>query len=354
MKYLHIISCDKFTDGFINFIYNNFDFEEHAFIVYGKNRFTKKYTEPNILSIQDFRGIPFTSLAKTWIHESELIIVNGVFGGERCLIYYIPRVLKKTYLMLWGGDFYGYRQKKLYNLGEIYRKFIIKNAAGVINLIERDYQELCKIVHPKGKHFIAPMADDGYTRKLIKKFGCFPKRNKEIVVLVGNSATKTNGHLFVLQLLEKFCNENIKILCPLSYGDVTYRDEVIRVGKKLFDEKFTPLTSYMEKERYIEMLSHVDIAIFNNNRQQAMGNISACLGLGAKVFIRNDTSMWNHYTEKLHYCIYDINTISRIAFDKFVAFDSHIAEHNRAAYFVASESSKTVNQWQAVFDSIKR
>ena len=48
-----------------------------------------------------------------------------------------------------------------------------------------------------------------------------PKDEKQIInILIGNSATETNNHIEVLDLLSKFKNEDIKIYVPLSYGDM--------------------------------------------------------------------------------------------------------------------------------------
>lgn len=49
----------------------------------------------------------------------------------------------------------------------------------------------------------------------------------------------------------------------------------------------------MNPEEYCSFLSEMDVAVFNNNRQQGMANIALLANLGTKVFIRNDTSMWD-------------------------------------------------------------
>ena len=48
----------------------------------------------------------------------------------------------------------------------------------------------------------------------------------------------------------------------------------------------------MPFERYIELLSDIDIAVFNHNRQQGLGNTTTLLGLGKKVYLRSDTTTW--------------------------------------------------------------
>ena len=37
---------------------------------------------------------------------------------------------------------------------------------------------------------------------------------------------------------------------------------------------------------YLKILGKIDIAIFNHERQQAVGNITSLLGLGKKVYIK--------------------------------------------------------------------
>ena len=93
---------------------------------------------------------------------------------------------------------------------------------------------------------------------------------------------------------------------PLSYGDLNYAKEVIAIGKEIFKDNFIPITDYMDFSEYISLLGTIDIAIFNHNRQQAMGNITTLLGLGKKVYIRTDITSYS-YLSDLGINIYDTN-----------------------------------------------
>jgi hypothetical protein len=53
----------------------------------------------------------------------------------------------------------------------------------------------------------------------------------------------------------------------------------------------------MEFEQYLQILSNVDVAIFNHRRQQALGNITTLIGVGKKVYIRNDITTWGFCVE---------------------------------------------------------
>jgi hypothetical protein len=47
---------------------------------------------------------------------------------------------------------------------------------------------------------------------------------------------------------------------------------VIAQGHEWFGDKLVPMTGFMPFEQYLEFLKSFDIAIFNHQRQQAMGN----------------------------------------------------------------------------------
>jgi len=84
----------------------------------------------------------------------------------------------------------------------------------------------------------------------------------------------------------------------LSYGNEFHKNKVIEEGKKHFGNNFIPLMDFMEYTAYIELLKKVDIAVFNHNRQQAMGNILTLLGLGKKVYIKKGIATWTVVNEK--------------------------------------------------------
>ena len=109
-------------------------------------------------------------------------------------------------------------------------------------------------------------------------------------VLVGNSASLTNNHLEIFDKLKK--HDNIVVFTPLSYGDLDYREKVISEGRKIFKERFMPITDFMTSDKYNKFLFSMDIAIFNHKRQEAMGNTITLLGMGKKVFIRDDITTW--------------------------------------------------------------
>lgn len=118
-------------------------------------------------------------------------------------------------------------------------------------------------------------------------------------VLVGNSATYTNNHLELFDIVKSAnLNKENKIICPLSYGDSEYAQHIKKYGEDMFKEQFEAVTGFMDKTKYISLLSSCNVAIFNHVRQQAVGNILIMLYLGAKVYVRRDNPVYAFFIEK--------------------------------------------------------
>ena len=128
-----------------------------------------------------------------------------------------------------------------------------------------------------------------------------PKRIKNIKtvegndILVGNSATATNNHIEVFKMLSKIDINGRKVIVPLSYGDIEYRNEVIRIGEILFGNSFIPLVKFMPVEEYNKVISGCSIVIMNHRRQQAVGNIVSAMLSGSKVFLREDNPLFSFF-----------------------------------------------------------
>ena len=115
-------------------------------------------------------------------------------------------------------------------------------------------------------------------------------------ILLGNSATPANNHIEVMRALGKLGLQGRKVIVPLSYGDMKYQERIIQAGKDLLGESFIPLADYMPLPEYNRFVSSCGILIMNHIRQQAMGNISAALLRGGKVFLRTENPIYGYYT----------------------------------------------------------
>lgn len=349
---VHIIYRDKFTDGYINFMNNYLSEYNHLFYTTDRGFDLKVTSDGKVIFLNSYNDLN-NKENKSTLKSADIIIISGFFFVNQMKVFFNKKILNKTYFHLWGADFYCLAKngsiKRI--ISNFLRKYFLSNAAGVINLIPGDYEILCKYCTPKGKHFVAPMCDDGTTQKIVNELKNVKKEMNPYKIMVGNSATETNQHFEILHLLERFRDENIEIICPLSYGDKKYAELVIEEGNRIFENKFKPLLEYMDKKDYFKMIATSGVAIFNNNRQQAMGNINATLGLGCKVYIRSDTPMWKTFHSDRQYCIYRVEDIESMSFDEFIKISSDVKK-NVDIYSDLNDVNKYVNQWVNVLESI--
>ncbi len=71
-----------------------------------------------------------------------------------------------------------------------------------------------------------------------------------------------------------------------------YKQEIINIGDKLFSNQFYPIIELMEYNDYLSFLNSVDIAIFNHNRQQAVGNIILLLSMGKTIYLSEENNAY--------------------------------------------------------------
>jgi len=306
-KIVHIIILDKFIPPFIDFINKHFDANEHLFVILGKPRYkyglTKEY--PVMWIDKPLKFIPFLKE----LNQSKKIIIHGLWSEIFNIILLLqPWLFKKCYWIIWGGDLYSLRenaspQEKLRNY---IKKSVTSKLKGVICYHNSEFEVAKKLANVNGEF----LESFFYPSNLYKDIDVDLKPKSEFTIIqVGNSADPSNEHVAVFEKLKKFKDENIKLVVPLSYGDEDYTKEVVQVGYDIFGDKFYPLLEFMDFKKYLKLLSEIDIAIFNHDRQQAMGNITTLLGLGKKVYLRKDVITWNYLTE-VGVKVFDVESIN--------------------------------------------
>ncbi|ERK09831.1 4-alpha-L-fucosyltransferase [Serratia fonticola AU-P3(3)] len=310
MKILHICSKDKFIPSFVNYIDQNFDSEQHFFWVFGHSDIYKLEEKNNVKFIgvnksEKIKNI-FTLIKD--IHQSDKVILHGLLSIKIVLIlFFIPWVMKKCFWFIWGGDLYSYKAKRniKWYLKELIRRPVIKRMGHLVTYVKGDYELTQKWYGCSGDFLECLM----YTSNVYKYVELPNMESEHITILLGNSADPSNNHLDALIKISKYKNENIKVMVPLSYGEKRYAENVITEGKKLLGDKFIPITEFMSYEKYLSLLANVDIAVFNHNRQQAMGNTISLLGLKKTVYINSYTTQWQLFND-LNIKVLDVDDFS--------------------------------------------
>lgn len=105
-------------------------------------------------------------------------------------------------------------------------------------------------------------------------------------IMIGNSASATNNHEMVIDLLSRLDTGNRRIVVPLSYsGRKEYVEAVSARGHAAWGDRFVPLLEFLPLDEYSRQQRATSVALFGNLRQEAIGNILISLYLGAKVFL---------------------------------------------------------------------
>lgn len=321
-KILHVFGWDKkFVPQFIDFIDKNFSHKNNKFIIYGEIDNDQIKKKPEILLLNNLL-LNFSKISIE-LNRADKIIIHGLFVID--LIYILcfqPWVLKKCYWAIWGGDLYAHEAIKKglrWHKNEFFRHLLIKRIGHLITYIKGDVDLARKWYGATGEYHECIM----YPSNLYIEYDVPQKEHATINIQVGNSAGSSNNHLEAFEKLIPYKERDIKIFVPLSYGPQPYAKIVIKKGLELFGDKFIPLTEFMPFDKYLEYLGLIDIAIFNHNRQQAMGNMITLLGLGKTIYMRSDLSSSDFFS-KSNINVFDVNELSLEILNKDIAHSNRL------------------------------
>lgn len=353
-KVAHLfVSENLYTFSYLEFLGKNFDISPCLFIFRGKTQ--KKFAYPDKLKNRIIRAdgnLRFIFSIIPILRKCESIILHQLPYGPSLFVWnLLPRILARTTWIIWGGDVYIFRIKQESFLKYIYeflRKRIIVRIPRIASFIPGDFEIVRQVYNSKADHFqsMYPLPVD---------FLNFPvsDENKSLDgitnILVGNSGDESNRHMEILLSLEFLKNTDIRIFCPLSYsGNPGYKSSVIKTGCEIFGDKFKPLTEIMEPEQYLRLLSGVDIAVMNHNRQQGLGNILPLLYFGKKVFLRNDTTT-SEYLRNIGCSFYDIRSIGTDQ-ASFLKLEKEILAKNTRIIGEQLSEKNCVNLWMPILN----
>lgn len=166
----------------------------------------------------------------------------------------------------------------------------IKKIHFVAHFIYGDYQKFILPINSEIKWINWNYALNNKDTKISRK------SNQPINIILGNSASIYNNHLDGLDYLKHHKTNEVdwNLLVPLSYNDRRgYSNEIIKYGTILFGEKFQPITGFLPKTEYEELISSVSAAIYFNLRSQAAGNIFWFIRQEIPVFLKKDNNLFD-------------------------------------------------------------
>lgn len=367
-KILHIFPASTFLGPFVDFINSNFPPEEHVFYVLGDNsKYADLSKHSNVISVLKSEGrVRNARRLISLIRSSEKTIIHGLFDIRQTvllntfLFFTSKNNRPKFFWRIWGGDLYNHflypPSGRLKSLKKIRRTIhlqpkrrLLRHLYGIIAPVRGDFDFAVSKFRTDAKLFMRGVYGN-MERELFDQMFENRANNSIPTILLGNSASATNEHFEALDLLSELRKiSNFRVFCPLSYGDEDYATKVTEYGKRKLGDSFEPVMDFMKKEEYIQFLDSVDVAIMNHKRQQGLGNIAILLRLGKKIYMRRETSTFQHYTD-LGVKVFDIADIRKNPEQTFVWSDE-LAINNREIIFDHSSKEQSISEWRAIFDS---
>lgn len=146
-------------------------------------------------------------------------------------------------------------------------------------------------------------------------------------ILVGNSASISNNHLYVLNYLKKIAPKS-RIVLPLSYGNpIRYRDAVVSKYSKCFKERVRFILDYMPLSEYNKMFNTIGVMVMASWRQESWGNIVNGLFLGIKIYMSKKNSFYQWLKNDVGFNIYPLEEATKEDF--LVPLSNEQKVHNR-------------------------
>lgn len=236
------------------------------------------------------------------------------------------KILKKKKIKDLARPYYRLLNKNLPLSSREYKVKVLKRINFLGSSFQEEFEAICLLIKQE-KHFfdfwyypLEQILDVSAPLNLDKKN-----------ILIGNSGSTSGNHLDVFNQLKRYNLIAEKIIVPLNYGESNYIDVVVNEGNNHFSQKFQPLLEFLSLQEYNVILEEVGIAIFNNRRQQAVGNTIALLWMGAKVFLSKHNPFYHFLKRKgLNIYCYEID-LNEQNCNQLLSLQQ--IEHNRSVLF---------------------
>ena len=328
---VHLFEDQKFVDNtIINFDSQSVDLNKY--IVFSNTKYLKYVSSTDrvlVLPNSSYK-LDFEFIYK----DCQLLIIHFLTPIKLYILKHKPPHVKVLW-SVWGGDAYDHFQKqdffeqltqniqkesiyqqlrfsKLYSLYHLirYRVKPLKKEFNLLNKIDFISTVLPYEFESINKEFNLSLKyiDFNYSAHKFKKSLSINLGNS---IIIGNSATLSNNHLDVFEIVK---NIKIKVVVPLSYGAYGYEDykeKIISKGNMLFGDNFQAIEYFLPIKDYDEILMSSNTMIMYHIRQQALGNIYMALFLGMRVFL-NKKSITYKYLKDEGMIVFDLKKESEL------------------------------------------
>lgn len=351
---IHFIEGAMYAKDILDITENHLKMFRHSFLC-GQKLSDQIITENKS---EIFNGLTFQICNN--VFKSKIILLHGLFSYKRILFLFIqPWLWKKCVWIVWGGDLYihqKYNKTFIEKIAERMKQIMIPSFLRVCTIVNGDFDLVKQWYNYKGKYsafkYPIPLMRKGEVQKFQSRINV---NNIKPRIVIGNSATRSNNHCEIIDVLKGMGSSDFELFIPLTYGDKdyeTYKLQVITYAcNSLGQVKVRPILQSLSGEEYNNLMRTMNVAIYNNDRQQAMGNISIMLAAGVKVYLREGTTMWNHYKSK-KFKIFSINDLKKAKFENMICYSNEDADYNANLFFQRNSIDKLIGEWGTLFKEL--
>ena len=366
MKFVHLMKNEKFTNGIVCFYSTFFNNGEHEIIYFLKKKkescIRKQYSIKQTEFYTQDSKIGVVSYLKSL--RCDYIILHSLFFSSKDKVQLLldKELLRKLVWIEWGADLYSWRQNGQFRdilKNKINYKFrnSLNNIVCIfppdIDYVRKQFSRTSiQIYYAPYNGF--PVDEEFLDYKLDSRLAEANKNGEPVWIQIGQNSLETLNHIRVLKAISKFKDENIRIVLPLSYGGTKeYADRVVDYAEKTFPDKIIALRDFMPEEQYFELINKVGIAIFDTDRQCALGNIERLIFRNVKVYLSEKGVMYKYFAD-LGVPVKKCEDIKSESFNDFIA-PSMVENQDGFMKYIKSLSSidSTVEQWNYIFENLR-
>lgn len=295
----------------------------------------------------------YTSLLKSILNTHHKVILHELTTNRLALELLLnPSLCRRCSWVIWGGDLYHYvffgldfSSLKRFVINFFIRRPVIRRFNKVICL-RQDF-DLAKTIYELDENFLLALYPVKYEDHVIIKEGS----KKDLPrIMVGHSASINNNHSSIFEMLRTKHNQDFYVICPLSYGDLTYRESVIAEGFSIFGDYFLPILDHMNRTDYQKLIGTIDVLIFDSPRQQGIGNLTLAIRSLKKIYMRPEATPYQWFIDSgvLLSSVYDL---PKADLEEILDWDVSRAVSNKTALGKIYNNDNIAKTWIDVFNA---
>lgn len=262
----------------------------------------------------EIRNIPWKIIDKVCIHYLSFSKIR--YYSKLCLRYGLFKC--KVLWVIWSGDIYDIIEKKgfeLYSSGNSYltlRKIKKEGTSPLKSLLKTvstairrtiAYYVQCIFMDRRIDYIVCNSEDEfGLFKRYVSfskckgllRYNYYPledilgslvdKRINGNSIIIGNSASESNNHEYILDFIKDIDIGDRKIYLPLSYGEDAEYISIVE-GKYKGIPNTVILKEFMPLAEYNKLLLSCSSFIYGSYRSEGWGNMLVALYLGGKVYV---------------------------------------------------------------------